>query len=805
MKVTNLMKGLNLKWLGLFLLFGVVISQNNCSGSSSGSKGNPPSAPTGVTATSGNAQVTLNWNKVSNAAAYNIYWSTTSGVTPANGTKIPKVTTPYTQTKLTNGTTYYYVVTAIDNSGESAPSSQVSATPSGSGGYNTLPASPTGVTATAGNGQITISWGTVTGATSYNVYDSTSSGGPYTKVGSATNPNYTVTGLNNGTIYYFVVTAVNSYGESGYSAPAVFATPTSGGSGLPAAPTGLTVEYVSTYGELFVSWNPVAGASTYNIYFSTTAGTEKTSGIEITGISRTSYVGPQNLTIGVTYYFVVTAVNSYGESSPSSEVSIVAGTPVQPYMVTAASDCSGNVTIIWYDLDPSVTYYNVYYSTTSGAEQTSGLKISGVTNTSTTIPGLTKGTAYYFVVTSVNSYGESTPSYEVRVIAGSPPPPTGVTATAENAQITINWSSVSCAASYNIYWSTTSGVTPQTGIEITNATSPYLQTGLTKGVAYYYVITAVNSYGEGAPSQEVYAIAGAYFYTVGTYPAGIAIDSSGNAWVANWGSNSVTELSSTGITIGTYTVGSNPPGIAIDSSGNAWVANWGSNSVTELSSTGIAIGTYAVGSNPFGIAINSSGNVWVANNGSNSVTELSSTGIAIGTYAIGSNPFGIAINSSGNVWVANNGSNNVTELSSTGIIIGTYAVGSGSMGIAIDSSGNVWVANYGSNNVTELSSTGITIGTYAVGYGPMGIAIDSSGNVWVANNGSNNVTELSSTGITIETYTVGTNPMGIAIDNSGNIWVANNGSNNVTELMGIAKGPQYFPYTGPQFPGGGNY
>jgi len=897
MKRTNLIKGLNLKWLGLLLLlFGITVFQNSCS--SSGSKGNPPSAPTGVTATAGNAQVTLSWNKVSNAAAYNIYWSTSSGVTPANGTKIPNVTTPYTQPGLTNGVTYYYVVTAINNSGESAPSAQVSATPSGSGGSGSSPATPTGVIASPGNNEVVINWNSVSGATSYNIYWSTTTGvttANGTKIAGVTNP-YIHTGLTNGTTYYYIVTAVNSYGESaassqvsatpsatgtppapptgvsatagnqsisgtwnasvgatsyniycsttsgvtptnyeikitditntqytgtgltngvtyycivtavnsyGESAPSaqVSATPSgSGGSGTsPATPTGVTA--ASPYGgggEIDVSWNGVSDAAYYNVYYSTTPGTEKTNGIKISDVTGTqTYVYP--LTNGTTYYFVVTAVNGYGESAASAEVSAIAGSPSPPYTITASSDCSGNVTVNWSDFDPSITSYNLYYSTTSGAEQISGLKISGVTNTSTTITGLTKGSTYYFVVTAVNSYGEGAPSDEINVIPGTPPPPTGVNATAGNQQVTTSWNNVSCATSYNIYWSTTPGVTPQNGIKITKVTSPYTQTELTKFVVYYYVVTGVNSYGEGSPSNEVYAVPGEYTYSVGLSPFGIAIDASGNVWVINNGSNNVTELNSSGITIGTYSVGTNPFGIAIDASGNVWVTNSGSKTVTELNSSGITIGTYAAGSDPAGIAIDSSGNVWVTNFHSNTVTELNSSGITIGTYSVGTNPLFIAIDASGNVWVANFYSKTVTELNSSGITIGTYSVGTNPFGIAIDASSNVWVTNSGSNTVTELNSSGITIGTYSVGTNPFGIAIDASGNVWVTNSGSKTVTELNSSGIIVGTYGAGY-PAGIAIDSLGNVWVTNIDKSNVAELPGIAMGPQYWPYTGPQWP-----
>jgi hypothetical protein len=128
----------------------------------------------------------------------------------------------------------------------------------------------------------------------------------------------------------------------------------------------------------------------------------------------------------------------------------------------------------------------------------------------------------------------------------------------------------------------------------------------------------------------------------------------------------------------------------------------------------------------------------------------------------------------------------------------TIAVGNYPVTLAIDSSGNVWVVN--SDNVTELNSSGKTVGTYAAGATPGAIAIDLSGNVWVTNDLSNSVTELNSSGKTVGTYAVGPNPGAIAIDSSGNVWVANNGGDSVTELIKAAKGPEYFPYSGPRWP-----
>lgn len=82
-----------------------------------------------LTAAPGKQQVTLIWDPVPDAASYNIYWSTTRSVSNATGTLIAGVTSPYTQTGLVDGQTYYYIVTSVRDAGESLPSSIVAATP----------------------------------------------------------------------------------------------------------------------------------------------------------------------------------------------------------------------------------------------------------------------------------------------------------------------------------------------------------------------------------------------------------------------------------------------------------------------------------------------------------------------------------------------------------------------------------------------------------------------------------------------------------------------------------------------------
>ena len=311
-------------------------------------------APTDVVATAGNGRVTMAWTAVPGAISYNIYWSTTPGVTTTTGTKITGVTNPYTTSGLVNGTPYYCIVTAVNSQGESSASTQVSATPS-SIAAGTAPSAPTGVIATAGNGQVTMAWAVVPGATSYNIYWSTTPGVTTTtgtKITGVTNP-YTTTGLINGTPYYCIVTAVNSQGESSASTQ-VSATPSSIAAGTaPSAPTGVIA--TAGNGQVTMAWAAVPGATSYNIYWSTTPGVTTTNGTKITGV--TNPYTTSGLINGTPYYCIVTAVNSQGESSASTQVS---ATPVGS-TYSNYSNYSNSYSNYYHAYNNYSNYYSNYF------------------------------------------------------------------------------------------------------------------------------------------------------------------------------------------------------------------------------------------------------------------------------------------------------------------------------------------------------------------------------------------------------------------------------------------------------------
>ncbi len=196
----------------------------------------PPASPSGLSATGNDGSVSLDWNNNSenDLNGYRVYRSTSSGGGYSDISGLIG-SSSYFDGGVNNGTTYYYVVTAEDNSGnESGNSSEASATPE-SAADTTPPANPTGLSATGGNGIVSLDWNNngESDLNGYRVYRSTSSGGGYSSIsGLVGSSAYTDTSVNNGTTYYYVVTAEdNSGNESGDSSEANATPQDPGGSG----------------------------------------------------------------------------------------------------------------------------------------------------------------------------------------------------------------------------------------------------------------------------------------------------------------------------------------------------------------------------------------------------------------------------------------------------------------------------------------------------------------------------------------------------------------------------------------------
>jgi fibronectin type 3 domain-containing protein len=276
----------------------------------------PPSAPT-LSVTGGSNSASLSWGAVG-SSVYNVFRNETG--CNAGFTKIASATsaTSLPDANVANGLTYYYQVTAYPSGNEacaSLPSTCVSVTPAPT--TCVPPAAPTGVTS-SGTTQTstTISWSASSGATSYKIFRATTSGGPYTQVGTSATTSFANSGLTCNTSYFYVVTASNGTCDSGNSAQTTVTTSACTGCTPPAAPTGVATSG-TTQTSTTVSWTASSGATSYKIFRATTSGGPYTQ----VGTSATTSFVNSGLTCNTSYFYVVTASNGTCDSGNSAQAS----------------------------------------------------------------------------------------------------------------------------------------------------------------------------------------------------------------------------------------------------------------------------------------------------------------------------------------------------------------------------------------------------------------------------------------------------------------------------------------------------
>jgi fibronectin type 3 domain-containing protein len=440
-----------------------------------------PSAPTGVKATEGALQATISWTLVAGATGYNVKQSTTSGSGYTTLVSSPTTaTSPYTNQGLTNGVTYYYVVSAINTipTCESGSSSEVFAVPTGS----CAPAPPAApvIAATPGNGSVALTWTAVTGAVSYSVARSQTPGTGYATIGSVTTgTTFTDGNVTNGVTYYYVVTASNGSCSS-VNSNEVSSSPACV---PPAAPTGLTA--TPSNGSVTLKWTAAPNAVSYSIYRNTT-------GVEpFTIVNSTTQLTftDNNVVNDTKYYYTVRASNGSCSSVNSTVV------PVTPACVPPSAPTGVAVTpgdqqaVVTWTAPTGATQYRVSRNTTgTGAFTQVGLP----TTTSFTDKPLANGTTYYYVVAAGNGACWSTDSAAVSGIPVCTPPPVPgtLTATPGDGQVSLSWGASQGATGYTI-WRKIGAAGAYASIGTATSTT-YLDKLLTNGTTYYYKVSASN-------------------------------------------------------------------------------------------------------------------------------------------------------------------------------------------------------------------------------------------------------------------------------------------------------------------------
>ena len=270
-------------------------------------------------------------------------------------------------------------------------------------------------------------------------------------------------------------------------------------------------------------------------------------------------------------------------------------------------------------------------------------------------------------------------------------------------------------------------------------------------------------------------------------PTGLAVDTQGNVWVANEGNNEIFAVCAGGggQCGNTYSASSgcnnnsgcgiaNPYALAFDGSGNLWVVNNGTPSLSEVFGVGnsgsnngnFAVYTPAV-TNPEFLALDLAGNAWVADYGSgrsgtDAVEKVSAHGVELAQSTGNglSEPEDVAIDHSGNIWVGNKAVAALTEYNSSGTVLsGSIGYNGGGLNdpnvVVVDGANRIWTANGGNNSISEFSSAGTAISP-STGYTSSGLsgtswlAIDKAGDVWVSSSTPTAVTGTSDYGAITE-------------------------------------------------------
>ena len=245
------------------------------------------------------------------------------------------------------------------------------------------------------------------------------------------------------------------------------------------------------------------------------------------------------------------------------------------------------------------------------------------------------------------------------------------------------------------------------------------------------------------------------------HPTGVAVDAAGNVYVADYGNHTIRKITSAGVVTtlagNVGSAGSNdgtgsaaqfnhPEGVAVDGSGNVYVADSNNETIRKITSAGVVTtlagtasstgssdgsGSAARFFGPYGVAVDGSGSVYVADFGNHAIRKITSGGVVTtlagsagstgssdgtGSAARFFSPTGVAVDGWGNVYIADSGNHTVRKITSggtattlAGLALTPDAIdGAGSAarffsptGLAVDASGNVYVADFGNNTIRK--------------------------------------------------------------------------------------------------------
>ena len=477
-------------------------------------------APGSPATTAGNNQVTLSWSAVSGAASYVVKRATSSSG-PFIDIAVGLTGTSFTDTTSINGTTYYYQIVAANALGEGIATTTLVATP-----LPPAPATPTGLAGNGWTGAAELSWNVVSGATSYTVKRSTTSGSGYTTLASGVaSPSYADTTAADGVTYYYVVSAVNGGGSSGNSAE---------------------LAVTSTYPEVYHKLDDATGTTAADATGNGWTGTLVNGPIWSVGRSNASIdldgtndhvTLPAGVVNGLTGCTLSFWANLDSTSNWQRFIDFGSNTTVNMFVtpkngvngklrfaITTAGG-NGEQRIDGTGAFPATGWHHVVV-TLSGATGTlylDGAQVGQNTTMTLTPTSLGNTSNNYFGrsqyadpylagrLDDFRVYGRALTSTEVGSLMASSPvgmvgTPSTPTATPGIGLVSLSWPAVPGASGYDVLRSTVSGG-PYTIVASNITGTSFTNAGLTTGTTYYYVVAAYTATSEGMNSPQVSAAA----------------------------------------------------------------------------------------------------------------------------------------------------------------------------------------------------------------------------------------------------------------------------------------------------------
>ena len=405
--------------------------------------------------------------------------------------------TAYNDTTVTDGRLYYYEVSATNTAGDSAPSNEVNGT--------TPLAAPSSATATAvSSSQINLTWTNNSASATLNLIErKTTASGTFSQIAqvAANVQSYSDTnGLAPNTKYYYQIRDTNGTIYSAYSNQPSATT----FQAAPAPPSNLAITSVLS-NKISLSWTDNSNNETGFKIQRKTGPTGTYATIATTAANLTAY-NDTTVTDGTLYYYEVSATNAVGDSAPSNEVS--GTTPLAtPTGATATAVSSSQINLTWTNNSASATLNLIERKTTVNGTYAQIAQVAANVQSYSDTNGLAPNTKYYYQIRDTNgtiySAYSNQPSATTFQAAPAPPSNLAITSVLSN-KISLSWTD----NSNNETGFKIQRKTGPTGTYATIATTAanvtaYNDTTVTDGTLYYYEVSATNTAGDSAPSNEV--------------------------------------------------------------------------------------------------------------------------------------------------------------------------------------------------------------------------------------------------------------------------------------------------------------